>query len=343
MDDVAEPITDPFIELDRVEKVFDVRRKAGFLRRERRQVRAVDSISFTVARGEMEGYIGPNGAGKSTTIKMLTGILTPSGGRLRVAGIDPSRERTRLAHRIGVVFGQRTTLWWDLPLLDSYKLMHRMYRIPDGRYRENLDRLVELLDLGALLDVPVRQLSLGQRMRGDIAAALLHDPDVLYLDEPTIGLDVISKARVREFLREVNAERGTTVLLTTHDLQDIEQLCKRVMVIDHGRLMYDGPLAGLHEVGESERTLVVDLEREFPPIEAAPARVVRVEGPRQWLAFPAAESAAALVARIAAEYPLVDLSVREPDIEAVIAKMYADQAGQAGEAVEAGQAERAIS
>jgi ABC-2 type transport system ATP-binding protein len=227
----------------------------------------------------------------------------------------------RLAHRIGVVFGQRTTLWWDLPLIDSYKLMHRMYRIPDGRYRENLDRLVELLDLGALLDVPVRQLSLGQRMRGDIAAALLHDPEVVYLDEPTIGLDVISKAKVRDFLRELNVERGTTVLLTTHDLQDIEQLCSRVMVIDHGRLMYDGPLAGLHEVGESERTLVVDLERELPPIEAPPARVVKVEGPRQWLAFPAAESAAVLVAAIAAEYPLVDLSVREPDIEAVIAKM----------------------
>lgn len=322
-----------FIELDGVEKVFDVRKKTGFLKRERRQVRAVDSISFTVARGEMVGYIGPNGAGKSTTIKMLTGILTPSGGRLRVAGIDPSRERRRLAHRIGVVFGQRTTLWWDLPLIDSYKLMHRMYRIPDGRYRENLDRLVELLDLTALLDVPVRQLSLGQRMRGDIAAALLHDPEVLYLDEPTIGLDVISKAKVREFLREVNTERGTTVLLTTHDLQDIEQLCSRVMVIDHGRMMYDGPLAGLHEVGESERTLVVDLERELPPIEAAPARVVKVEGPRQWLAFPAAESAAVLVARIAAEYPLVDLSVREPDIEAVIAKMYAEQAEGAGRAV----------
>ncbi|MBT2423275.1 ABC transporter ATP-binding protein [Streptomyces sp. ISL-22] len=328
-----EPVMDPFIELDRVEKVFDVRKKTGFLKRERRQVRAVDSISFTVARGEMVGYIGPNGAGKSTTIKMLTGILTPSGGRLRVAGIDPSRERTRLAHRIGVVFGQRTTLWWDLPLIDSYKLMHRMYRIPDGRYRENLDRLVEHLDLGALLDVPVRQLSLGQRMRGDIAAALLHDPEVLYLDEPTIGLDVISKAKVREFLRELNTERATTVLLTTHDLQDIEQLCSRVMVIDHGRMMYDGPLAGLHEVGESERTLVVDLERELPPIEAAPARVVKVEGPRQWLAFPAAESAAVLVARIAAEYPLVDLSVREPDIEAVIAKMYAEQAERAERAV----------
>jgi ABC-2 type transport system ATP-binding protein len=319
-----------FIELDGVEKVFEVRKKTGFMKRERRQVRAVDSISFRVERGEMVGYIGPNGAGKSTTIKMLTGILTPSAGRLRVAGIDPSRERTRLAHRIGVVFGQRTTLWWDLPLLDSYRLMHRMYRIPDARYRENLDRLVELLDLGDLLDVPVRQLSLGQRMRGDIVAALLHDPEVLYLDEPTIGLDVISKSKVREFLRELNTERGTTVLLTTHDLQDIEQLCKRVMVIDHGRLMYDGPLAGLHQVGESERTLVVDLERELPPIEApAPARVVRVEGPRQWLAFPAGESAAPLVARIAAEYPLVDLSVREPDIEAVIATMYGEQAERA--------------
>ncbi|MFE3824141.1 ATP-binding cassette domain-containing protein [Streptomyces sp. NPDC059092] len=316
-----------FIELEGVEKVFDVRRRTGLLRREKHQVRAVDGITFRVRRGEMVGYIGPNGAGKSTTIKMLTGILTPSGGRLRVAGIDPSRERTRLAHRIGVVFGQRTTLWWDLPLIDSYRLMHRMYRVPDARFRTNLERCVELLDLGELLDVPVRQLSLGQRMRGDIAAALLHDPEVLYLDEPTIGLDVVSKAKVRQFLRDLNEERGTTVLLTTHDLTDIEQLCRRVMVIDHGRLLYDGALAGLHEVGESERTLVVDLERELPPIDAvaAGARVVKVEGPRQWLAFPAAESAAPLVARIAAEYPLVDLSVREPDIESVIAKMYADR------------------
>ncbi|MEW1724532.1 ATP-binding cassette domain-containing protein [Streptomyces sp. NPDC093109] len=316
-----------FIELDGVEKVFDVRRKAGLLRRERHQVRAVDSLSFRVARGEMVGYIGPNGAGKSTTIKMLTGILTPSAGRLRVAGIDPSRERTRLAQRIGVVFGQRTTLWWDLPLIDSYRLMHRMYRVPDARFRVNLERCVELLDLGALLDVPVRQLSLGQRMRGDIAAALLHDPEVLYLDEPTIGLDVISKAKVRGFLRDLNAERGTTVLLTTHDLTDIEQLCARVMVIDHGRLLYDGSPAGLHEVGESERMLVIDLERELPPIDlpGVEVRTVKVEGPRQWLAFPAAASAAPLVARIAAEFPLVDLSVREPDIEDVIAKMYADR------------------
>ncbi|MEU2430465.1 ATP-binding cassette domain-containing protein [Streptomyces sp. NPDC007861] len=313
------------IDVDGVEKVFDVRRRTGLLRRGRTRVRAVDGISFHVPRGAMVGYIGPNGAGKSTTIKMLTGILTPSGGRLRVAGIDPSRERTRLARRIGVVFGQRTTLWWDLPLVDSYRLVHRMYRIPDARYRENLDRCVELLDLGKLLDVPVRQLSLGQRMRGDIAAALLHDPEVLYLDEPTIGLDVVSKAKVREFLRDLNAERATTVLLTTHDLTDIEQLCERVMVIDHGRLMYDGTPTRLHEVGASERTLVVDLARELPPIEVTGARPVRVEGPRQWLSFPASASAAPIVAAIAAEYPMVDLSVREPDIEAVIARMYAGE------------------
>uniref|UniRef100_A0AAU2JQ56 ATP-binding cassette domain-containing protein n=1 Tax=Streptomyces sp. NBC_00049 TaxID=2903617 RepID=A0AAU2JQ56_9ACTN len=316
-------MAEPLISLDGVEKVFDVRRRVGRMRREKHQVRAVDGISFEVARGEVVGYIGPNGAGKSTTIKMLTGILTPSGGRLRVAGIDPARERMRLAHRIGVVFGQRTTLWWDLPLKDSYGLMRRMYRIPRARFEENLERCVERLDLAELMDVPVRQLSLGQRMRGDIAAALLHDPDVLYLDEPTIGLDVVSKAKVRGFLRQLNEELGTTVLLTTHDLQDIEQLCERVMVIDHGRLMYDGPLAGLHSVGESERILVVDLERELAPIELAGTRVVKVEGPRQWLAFPAGTSAAPLVAAVAAQYPLVDLSVREPDIEDVIARMYA--------------------
>ncbi|MCL7491329.1 MULTISPECIES: ATP-binding cassette domain-containing protein [Streptomyces] len=312
------------IEVDGVEKVFSVRRKAGRLRRVRQEVRAVDGISFRVPRGEMVGYIGPNGAGKSTTIKMLTGILVPSGGRLRIAGIDPARERTRLARRIGVVFGQRTTLWWDLPLKDSYELVRRMYRVPDAVYRANLERCVELLDLGPLLAVPVRQLSLGQRMRGDIAAALLHDPEVLYLDEPTIGLDVISKAKVRGFLREVNAERGTTVLLTTHDLTDIEQLCRRVMVIDHGRLVYDGGLDGLRAAGDGERTLVVDLERELPPIEGVPgARTVKVDGPRQWLAFPASQSAAPLVAAVAARYPLVDLSVREPEIETLIAELYA--------------------
>ncbi|HEY5832369.1 ABC transporter ATP-binding protein [Streptomyces sp.] len=319
-------MAEPIIELDGVQKVFEVRRKAGALRRERRQVRAVDGISFTVPRGEIVGYIGPNGAGKSTTIKMLTGILNPSAGRIRICGLDPTRERTRLARRIGVVFGQRTTLWWDLPLRDSYQLVRRMYRIEDARYARNLAACVDLLDLGPLLDVPVRQLSLGQRMRGDIAAALLHDPEVLYLDEPTIGLDVISKSRVREFLRAVNAERGTTVLLTTHDLTDIETLCRRVMVIDHGRLMYDGDLAGLHAVGESERTLVADFAYELPPVDVPGARWVRTEGPRQWFAFPSSASAAPLVSALAARHPLVDLSIREPAIEDVIARMYGEGA-----------------
>ncbi|WP_129841715.1 ATP-binding cassette domain-containing protein [Streptomyces sp. RFCAC02] len=311
------------IEVVDLEKVFAVRRRAGRgLRRVREEVRAVDGISFTVAPGEMVGYLGPNGAGKSTTVKMLTGILTPSGGRLRVAGIDPARDRVKLARRIGVVFGQRTTLWWDLPLRDSYGLVRRLYRIGERRFRENLERCVEMLDLGVLLRVPVRELSLGQRMRGDIAAALLHDPDVLYLDEPTIGLDVISKAKVRRFLRDLNGEQGTTVLLTTHDLNDVEQLCSRVMLIDHGRLVHDGAPSALHEIGGSERTLVVDLARELPPVEVPGARTVRVEGPRQWLAFPASASAAPLVAAVTAAYPVADLSLREPDIEEVIARMY---------------------
>ncbi|MEV7356536.1 ATP-binding cassette domain-containing protein [Kitasatospora sp. NPDC091276] len=314
------------IELEDVRRTFTVRVRTGRFSRVRREVRAVDGLSFTVEAGECVGYIGPNGAGKSTTIKMLTGILVPSGGRLRVAGVDPARERVALARRIGVVFGQRTTLWWDLPLRDSFELARRIYRIPDRRYRENLGRCVELLDLEGLLDTPVRQLSLGQRMRGDLAAALLHDPQVLYLDEPTIGLDVVSKGKVREFLREVNRDRGTTVLLTTHDLTDIEQLCGRVMVIDHGRVVYDGGLDGLHATGRSERTLVVDLAEARPEIEVDGARVVKVEGPRQWLAFPAQQSAAPIVAAVAARYPLVDLSVREPAIEDVIARMYTEAA-----------------
>ncbi|MFF7993743.1 ATP-binding cassette domain-containing protein [Kitasatospora xanthocidica] len=314
------------IELRDVRRTFTVRARAGRFSRTKREVRAVDGLSFDVEAGECVGYIGPNGAGKSTTVKMLTGILVPSSGRLRVAGVDPARERVALARRIGVVFGQRTTLWWDLPLRDSLELARRIYRIPDQRYRENLDRCVGLLDLGELLDTPVRQLSLGQRMRGDLAAALLHDPRVLYLDEPTIGLDVVSKGRVREFLREVNRDRGTTVLLTTHDLTDIEQLCDRVMVIDHGRVVYDGGLEGLHATGRSERTLVVDLAEARPPIEVAGARVVKVEGPRQWLAFPSRQSAAPIVSAVAERYPLVDLSVREPAIEDVIARMYAEVA-----------------
>ena len=314
------------IQVEDLTRTFVVRRRAGRFRRTATEVRAVDGISFDVARGEMVGYIGPNGAGKSTTIKMLTGILVPTSGTLSVAGVDPSRDRVNLTRRIGVVFGQRTTLWWDLPLRDSFDLLRRIYKVEPSRFRRNLDEFCELLDLGDLLDTPVRQLSLGQRMRGDIAAALLHDPEILYLDEPTIGLDVVSKSRLREFLRRVNSERQVTLLLTTHDLQDIEQLCSRVMVIDHGSLVFDGPLAGLHVDGASQRTLVVDLVDPLPDgkrIAVDGATVRRVEGPRQWLSFPADASAAPLVAAVAASYDVADLSILEPAIEDVITELYA--------------------
>ncbi len=313
----------PLIDVHDLARTFDVRRRvAGRRRRVRDQVVAVHDLTFSVDAGEMVGYIGPNGAGKSTTIKMLTGILVPTGGAVRVGGLDPSRERVELARRIGVVFGQRSTLWWDLPLRDSFVLLQKMYRIPLARYRENLDRFVELLDLEAQLDTPVRQLSLGQRMRGDITAALLHDPEVIYLDEPTIGLDVVSKGRLREFLRALNRERGTTLLLTTHDLQDIEALCDRVIVIDHGTSVYDGSLAGLHAQGGSTRTLVVDLVDEAAPIDVPGAEVRKVEGPRQWLSFPSDASAAPIVAAVASAYDVADLSIQEPDIEDVIRDLY---------------------
>ena len=319
-------MSEALIEVAGLGRTFTVRRRTGRLRRASEVVHAVRDLTFDVAAGEMVGYIGPNGAGKSTTIKMLTGILVPTSGRLRVAGVDPSRHRVELTRRIGVVFGQRTTLWWDLPLRDSFALLRRIYRVSPERHRRNLAEFTELLDLGDLLDTPVRQLSLGQRMRGDIAAALLHDPEILYLDEPTIGLDVVSKGRLREFLRRVNDERAVTLLLTTHDLQDIEQLCRRVMVIDHGSLVFDGPLSGLHAqasaTGSSARTLVVDLVDESPPIEVAGARVTRVEGPRQWLCFPAEASAAPIVAAVAASYQVADLSIQEPDIEDVIRQIY---------------------
>ncbi len=315
-------MSQPLIEVRDLERRFAIRRKTGRFSRSRGEVVAVHDLTFAIEPGEMVGYIGPNGAGKSTTIKMMTGILVPTSGHLEVAGLDPSRRRTELAARIGVVFGQRTTLWWDLPLRDSFEVLHKIYRTDAGRHRTNLAEYVELLDLGDLMDTPVRQLSLGQRMRGDIVAALLHDPEILFLDEPTIGLDVISKGRLREFLRALNTARGTTLVLTTHDLQDIEALCRRVIVIDHGTAVFDGELADLHRVGGSTRTLVVDLVDEAPPISVPGATTRKVEGPRQWLSFPADASAAPIVAAVAASYDVADLSIQEPDIEDVIRDLY---------------------
>jgi viologen exporter family transport system ATP-binding protein len=313
------------IELDGVEKTFTLRVKSGRVRRERREVRAVDGISFRVDPGELIGYVGPNGAGKSTTVKMLTGILVPSAGRISVAGLDPSRQRIKLARRIGVVFGQRVQLWWDLPLRDSFELLRHIYRVPENRWRANFDRFTEVLELGPFLETPVRQLSLGQRMRGELTAAMLHDPEILFLDEPTIGLDVVAKARVREFLAEVNRDQGVTVLLTTHDLADIERLSSRLLIIDHGRVIHDGTIERLIADYGEERTLVVDLQEPAEPLEVDGARVVRVEGPRQWLRFRRDElTAARLAAAVAERAPLVDLTVEEPDIEDVVRRIYAE-------------------
>jgi ABC-2 type transport system ATP-binding protein len=294
------------------------------VRREKEVVRAVDDVSFSIEAGSVVGYIGPNGAGKSTTVKMLTGILVPTSGRVSVAGLVPSRQRIRLARRIGAMFGQRVQLWWDLPLVDSFELLRHIYAVPEATYRRNLERFRELLDLDPFLHTPVRQLSLGQRVRGELTAVMLHDPEILFLDEPTIGLDVVAKERVREFLRDVNEERGVTVLLTTHDLDDIERLCSRLLLIDHGRLIYDGDLVSLKARYGGERVLVVDLEEPRPPLEVDGARAVRVEGSRQWLAFRREEtSAAQLTAAVAAIAPLRDLEVHEPDIEDVVRRIYA--------------------
>ncbi|MDX6450175.1 MAG: viologen exporter family transport system ATP-binding protein [Gaiellaceae bacterium] len=306
------------IEVEHLSKQFVVRR--GRLRRERHVVEAVRDVSFHVERGELLGYLGPNGAGKSTTIKMLTGILVPSSGHVSVGGLDPSKRRIEVAKRIGAMFGQRVQLWWDLPLIDSFELLRHIYRVPADRYRASLARFREVLDLDPFLHTPVRQLSLGQRIRGELTASMLHEPELLFLDEPTIGLDVVAKQRVRDFLVEINREHGVTVLLTTHDLGDIERLCKRLLVIDQGSLIWDGPIDELRERYGGERTLIVDLEEPAPPLQIAGARVEKVDGPRQWLRFrgPAAD----LTARVAAAARLVDLQIREPDIEEIVRRIY---------------------
>ena len=299
----------------------------GLVDRSATSVRAVDGISFAVGTGEMVGYIGPNGAGKSTTIKMLTGILVPSGGAASVDGLTPWRERKRLARRIGVVFGQRTQLWWDLPLIESLELLRHVYRVPEGRFRENLDAFRELLELDPFLRTPVRQLSLGQRMRGDLVAALLHEPPILYLDEPTIGLDVVAKARVREFLARVNRERGVTVLLTTHDLADIETLCRRMLIIDHGQLLYDGGIEEIRRRYGTYRTLVVDLEEggegEDGFGELLGVEEVKAEGPRRRLRFDRdVVTAADLIAAVAVRHRVRDVAIEEPAIEDIVRRIY---------------------
>jgi ABC-2 type transport system ATP-binding protein len=306
----------------------------GLFAPQRSVVRAVDGVSFTVEEGEVVGYLGPNGAGKSTTIKLLTGILTPTAGTVLVNGLVPHRQRRENARRIGAVFGQRTQLWWDLPAIESLRILAAMYDVPAATYRENLALFERVLELGEFAAKPVRQLSLGQRMRMDLAAALLHNPSILYLDEPTIGMDVLVKEQVRQFVRRAAQERGTTVLLTTHDLRDVEQLCSRVLIIDHGRVIYEGTTDALKRTFGRERTLVVRLTSDAgetaptPPPAAdraadlAGARLVARENGVARFAFPADANPQPVIAAVAAQYPIADLTLEEPDLEKIIREIY---------------------
>ena len=284
---------------------------------------AVEGITMALEEGELVGYIGPNGAGKSTTIKMLTGILVPTSGSVQVAGIVPYAQRKRNARNIGVVFGQRSQLYWDLPLVESFELLRAIYGIPKERYRANLDHFTETLEMGPFLNTPVRQLSLGQRMRGDFAAAMLHDPRVVFLDEPTIGLDLVAKEAIREFVARVNRERGTTFILTTHDLADVERLCRRIVLIDRGTLVYDGEIEALRDRYGTHRTLVVTLSEPAPELRVEGAEVAARDGDVVRLRFDRTTTPAeALIRRVADRYAVLDLSIEEPDLESIIRRIY---------------------
>lgn len=286
-------------------------------------VRAVDDISFQVDEGQIVGYVGPNGAGKSTTIKMLTGILVPTSGEINVAGLVPFRDRKENARRIGVVFGQRTQLWWDLPAIESFQLLRRIYRVSADKFKRNMSIFDDLLNIGEFINTPVRKLSLGQRMRCDLVAALLHDPPILYLDEPTIGLDVVAKQRIRGFLNEINRERRTTIILTTHDLSDVEKLCCRMMIIDHGKIIYDGTVEEIKHRYGKKRRLVVDLAGDYDEVNIPGAEVIRRVDHRVWLQFDRDEvSASQLIARTTQKYDIIDLTIEEPEIETIVAGIY---------------------
>jgi ABC-2 type transport system ATP-binding protein len=322
----------PIIETRDLRKVFRslVRRPGvgGTLRtlfsREYEDKVAVEGVTMALDEGELVGYIGPNGAGKSTTIKMLTGILVPTSGAVRVAGLVPYEQRQKNARNIGVVFGQRSQLYWDLPLIETFELLRAIYGVKPDRYRANLGHFTDVLDMGPFLKTPVRQLSLGQRMRGDFAAAMLHDPHVVFLDEPTIGLDIVAKEAIREFIARVNRERGTTFILTTHDLADVERLCRRIVLIDRGTLVYDGEIDVLRDRYGTHRTLVVTLGEPVERVEVAGAEIESNEGNVVWrLRFDRRTvSAEVLIRRVADAYSVSDLSIEEPELESIIRRIY---------------------
>ena len=276
--------------------------------------RAVDDITFSVDDGEIVGFIGKNGAGKSTTIKMLSGILQPTSGNVTVGGIKPFEQRMENAKQIGVVFGQKTQLWWDVPLIESYRLLREIYKIDNGTYHKNLERYIPMLGLEEVINKPVRQMSLGQRVKSDICAALLHDPKILFLDEPTIGVDVVSKKYLHDFISEIDREKGTTVLLTTHDMGDIEKLCSRVVVIDSGHLMQKFGVI---------RTLMLEFEEPVADFQVKNAKLTKSEGNRKWFSFHRSEATPMeLIRSIGDKYPVHDIEIIEPDIEEIVRKLY---------------------
>jgi ABC-2 type transport system ATP-binding protein len=303
-----------------------------------RTIRAVDDVSFEIARGEIVGYLGPNGAGKSTTIKLLTGVLTPTAGTLLVNGLVPHTQRTANAYNVGVVYGQRSQLWWDLPLVDSFEALAAMYRIPKPRYRATLEALVELLEMAPLLDQPVRKLSLGQRMRGDLAAALLHEPPILFLDEPTIGLDVVAKNRVLAFLAQLSAERQTTILFTSHNLSDVERLCPRILILDRGKVILDAAREAVVARFGEQRQLVVDFHEVAGELVLPVGEILRTEANRMWIAFRRDEISAfdliGELGQVAQQqgYSVRDVSIVEPDIESIVGQIYEHGIAEPGRA-----------
>jgi ABC-2 type transport system ATP-binding protein len=286
-------------------------------------VRAVDDISFTINQGEIVGYIGPNGAGKSTTIKMLTGILHPTSGSIRVCGISPQDDRKAVVKKLGVVFGQRTQLYWDLRLGESFELLRRIYQVDQAVYEETLRILSDVLKLDEFIDTPVRQLSLGQRMRGDLAASMLHSPDILFLDEPTIGLDTEAKHAIRQFIMEINRNRRVTVILTTHDLDDVEQLCSRLIVVNHGKIVEDGPIQSIIGKLTPKRLLVVELQEPSNDLFHPSAEIIKQDGLKIWYQFEKTTiTASELISDLSRKLAIQDLSVQEPNIEDAIREVY---------------------
>lgn len=295
----------------------------GLVKRKTRIVQAVDDISFSLDPGELAGCIGPNGAGKSTTIKLMSGILCPDSGTIEVMGRTPWKQRREHVARIGVVFGQKSQLWWDTPAIDSFELLRDIYKVPQSDYKRRLSELTERLDAGSILKTPVRQMSLGQRMKCELIASLLHGPEILFLDEPTIGLDAVTRIAVRDFLTELNRREGVTMILTTHDMDDIEALCSRVLVIGHGKLLFDGGMDSLRETYAPNRLLKIRLGADMTVSSIEGAESVKQNGRDVVIAFrPEKISAQEMIARAAQRLQISDLTVESPDVEQMIADMY---------------------